>query len=85
MVEYFTYIDTRQYVVPANSCVGTMWTTKVTFTLEEADGMTTVRVVESGLSALPDELHGPLLRENSSGWTSEMADLQRHLEAVAAP
>jgi uncharacterized protein YndB with AHSA1/START domain len=64
---------------------GTMWSTKVTFTLEEADGMTTVRVVESGLSALPDELYGPLLKENSSGWTSEMADLQRHLEAVAAP
>jgi uncharacterized protein YndB with AHSA1/START domain len=64
---------------------GTVWTTKVTFTLEEAEGITTVRVVETGFSELPDELYGRAFKENSSGWSAEMADLQRHLEAVAAP
>lgn len=64
---------------------GVAWTTKVTFTLEEDEGMTTVKVVESGLSELPEELYATSMKENSTGWTAEMADLQRHLEGVAAP
>jgi uncharacterized protein YndB with AHSA1/START domain len=64
---------------------GTVWTTRVTFTLEETDNATTVRVVETGFAELPDELYGRRYRENSSGWDAEMADLQRHLEAVTAP
>jgi uncharacterized protein YndB with AHSA1/START domain len=63
---------------------GTVWTTKVTFTLDEAEGMTTVTVVESGLSVLPDDLYASTLKENSSGWTAELADLQGHLEGAAA-
>jgi uncharacterized protein YndB with AHSA1/START domain len=54
---------------------GTMWTTRVTFTLEESAGMTTVTVRETGLSLLPDELYGRTLEENSSGWSAELADL----------
>jgi uncharacterized protein YndB with AHSA1/START domain len=64
---------------------GTVWTTRVEFTLEEADGITTVKVVETGFSELPDELYGQCFKENASGWAAEMADLQRHLQAVAAP
>lgn len=61
---------------------GVAWTTLVTFTLEEADGATAVTVVESGISLLPDELHGRCLEENSSGWTAEMGDLQDYLGTV---
>lgn len=61
---------------------GEVWMTTVTFTLEEFEGMTTVTVVESGLSRLPDELYDRTLEENSSGWTAELADLQQHLEGA---
>ena len=54
---------------------GEMWTTKVTFTLDETDGVTTVTVRETGLSLLPDELYDRTLEENTSGWKAEMADL----------
>ena len=54
---------------------GTMWTTHVMFTLDEADGVTTVTVRETGLSLLPDELYDRTLEENSSGWTAELGDL----------
>jgi len=63
---------------------GTMWTTRVTFTLDESAGMTTITVVESGLSQLPDDVYATTLRENTSGWESELGDLERHLVAVVA-
>ncbi len=62
---------------------GRMWSTKVTFTLSEVEGTTTVTVAETGLAALPDELHGKTLEENTSGWRSELADLQQYLARVA--
>ncbi len=86
VVELVNYPTTFSYRWDAGTTGdGMEWTTKVTFTLEEADGETTVTVVESGLSELPDELYSRCLEENSSGWTAEMADLERHLEGVAAP
>jgi len=86
VVEVVDYPRTFSYRWEAGTSEdGKAWTTKVTFTLEEADGMTTVKVVESGLSQLPDELYSRCLKENSSGWTAEIADLQRHLEAVPTP
>lgn len=85
VVEVVDYPTTFSYRWDAGSTEdGTMWTTKVTFTLEEADGMTTVKVVESGFSELPDELYVRTMRDNSSGWTAEMADLERHLEGATA-
>ena len=63
---------------------GTAWSTKVTFTLEESEGTTTVTVVESGVSELPSEMYRRTLEENSSGWTEELADLARMLDGVAA-
>ncbi len=50
--------------------------TLVTFELRPTEGGTEVTVVESGLAALPDELHQKTLEENSSGWAAELADLQ---------
>lgn len=85
VVEQVDYPNTFSYRWKAGSTEdGTMWTTKVTFTLEEADGMTTVKVVESGFSELPDELYVRTMRDNSSGWTTELADLERHLEGATA-
>lgn len=86
VVELVEYPTTFSYRWEAGATEdGTVWTTRVTFTLEETDGMTTVKVLESGFSELPDELYSRSLEENSSGWTAELADLQRHLEAVVAP
>ena len=85
VVELVEYPTTFSYRWEAGSTEdGTMWTTKVTFTLEEAEGMTTVKIVESGLSELPDELYTRTMEENSSGWVAEMADLQSHLEGAGA-
>ncbi len=63
---------------------GTMWSTKVTFTLDEDAGRTVVTVVESGLAALPDDLYTQTIEENTSGWEGELADLERYLAAIAA-
>lgn len=62
---------------------GKLWSTKVTFSLEEAEGTTTITVVESGLSDLPDELYGRTVQENSSGWTAELSDLADMLQGSA--
>lgn len=85
-VETVDYPTTFSYRWQAGSADdGTMWSTRVTFTLDEADGMTTVTVVESGLSELPDELYAKTIEENSSGWTAELADLEAYLvRGVAA-
>lgn len=48
-------------------------------------GIDTSPLLRAGVSALPDELYGQCFQENSSGWIAEVADLQRHLEAVTAP
>lgn len=58
---------------------GEMWSTTVTFTLEDDAGRTRVTVVESGIAALPDDLYDRTLTENSSGWTAEIADLETYL------
>ncbi len=69
VVELVEYPTTFSYRWEAGiSDDGTVWATLVTFTIEEADGMTTVKVLESGFSALPDELYGQCFQENSSGW-----------------
>lgn len=63
---------------------GQIWSTKVTFSLEEAEGTTTITVVESGLSELPDDVYGRTIKENSSGWTAELADLSAMLQGTPA-
>jgi uncharacterized protein YndB with AHSA1/START domain len=63
---------------------GTVWTTLVTFTLDESDGGTVITMVESGFSELPDDVYVKRLKSNTSGWDAELADLERHLTGVAA-
>ena len=62
---------------------GVAWMTTVEFTLETSGGGTLLTVIESGLSALPDELYGRTLEENSSGWTSELEDLRQMMEGAS--
>jgi uncharacterized protein YndB with AHSA1/START domain len=58
--------------------------TLVTFLLsDDPGGGTRVKVVESGLASLPDEMYGKVLEENTGGWESELGDLKRHLAAKA--
>jgi uncharacterized protein YndB with AHSA1/START domain len=62
---------------------GVIWTTSVEFTLDEEDGRTTITVLESGLSSLPDALYDRTLEENTSGWKAEFDDLVRYLASLA--
>jgi uncharacterized protein YndB with AHSA1/START domain len=57
--------------------------TLVEFTLSSTDAGTTVTVRESGFASLPPEIIEDSLRENTSGWKSEMQDLHDYLVATA--
>lgn len=63
---------------------GDVWFTTVCFSLASDGDHTTVTMVESGLAALPDELHARTVEENSSGWDAELEDLRGYLEGGAA-
>lgn len=56
--------------------------TIIEFTLHEANGMTTVTVVESGFASLaaPDETRRSAFEENTSGWVEELGYLKTRAE-----
>ncbi len=58
--------------------------TLVEFTLESTRTGTSVTVVESGFASLPPEIYEQSIKENTSGWKSEMQDLHDYLAAVDA-
>jgi uncharacterized protein YndB with AHSA1/START domain len=53
--------------------------TLVTFTLEDADGGTLLRTVESGFDALPPERVAEAYRMNSSGWNGQLNNIEKHV------
>jgi uncharacterized protein YndB with AHSA1/START domain len=53
--------------------------TLVTFTLEDAEGGTLLRLVESGFDALPLPRRAEAFRLNDAGWTEEMSNIERHV------
>lgn len=55
--------------------------TLVTFTLEESDGGTLLRVVESGFDAIPAARRDEAFTMNERGWDEQMRNLERHLGA----
>jgi uncharacterized protein YndB with AHSA1/START domain len=55
--------------------------TLVTFTLEDADGGTRLRVVETGFEALPEAIRAKAFRENDGGWAEQMLNIERHVTA----
>lgn len=57
-------------------------TTTVEFTLTaNPDGGSTIRLVESGFAALPEEFYEEAFRNNDEGWTEELAKLEALLAA----
>jgi uncharacterized protein YndB with AHSA1/START domain len=65
--DYFAY----RWVPGANHFLGdvtSVQTTLVEFALQEADGVTTVTLTESGFSMLPAELATSSFEQNTGGW-----------------
>ena len=58
--------------------------TLVEFNLEETGTGTRLTMVESGFAGLPEQHYQHRFEENSSGWDSELADLERYLTGVSA-
>ncbi len=56
-------------------------TTLVTFTLEEADGGTRLRIVESGFDAIPESRRALAFSMNNRGWDGQAENLRQYLAA----
>jgi uncharacterized protein YndB with AHSA1/START domain len=54
-------------------------TTLVEFTLDDIDGGTRLRVVESGFDQIPLSRRLTAYRGNSGGWTAQMDNIARHV------
>ncbi|MDF2399782.1 vanillate O-demethylase oxidoreductase VanB [Pseudomonas sp. 3MA1] len=55
-------------------------TTLVQFELEEHDGGTLLRVIESGFDGIPSERRLKAFRMNSRGWDEQMSNIENHLQ-----
>lgn len=53
--------------------------TLVEFTLEDVEGGTRLRLVESGFDAIPIERRADAFRSNEGGWAIQMTNIQAHL------
>ncbi|MGO1000684.1 SRPBCC family protein [Lysobacter sp. CA196] len=53
--------------------------TLVEFTLEEVDGGTLLRVVESGFDRVPASRRDEAFRMNSGGWDEQMSNIERYV------
>ena len=56
-------------------------TTLVEFKLEETQGGTTLTLVESGFDRVPLHRRAEAFRMNDQGWTEQMENIRRHVEA----
>ncbi|HYQ89606.1 MAG TPA: SRPBCC family protein [Candidatus Binatia bacterium] len=54
-------------------------TTLVEFTLEERDGGTLLKLVESGFDGIPIERRAAALKSNDGGWTQQMTAIESYL------
>lgn len=57
--------------------------TLVEITLSDAPGGTRVRVVESGFTALPEEIRATALRDNTQGWGEVLGNLATYLAGIS--
>ncbi len=55
--------------------------TLVVFELEEAEGGTLLKVVETGFDALPASRRADAFRMNSGGWDAQLENIAKHLAA----
>ena len=56
-------------------------TTLVVFTLEEVEGGTLLKVVESGFDNIPAARRAKAFEMNSNGWAIQMENIKKHLAA----
>jgi len=54
-------------------------TTAVVFTLEEVEGGTLLRIVESGFDKIPASRRAKAFEMNSKGWSIQVENIKRHL------
>jgi len=54
-------------------------TTLVTFTLEEVEEGTLLRLVESGFDSIPLPRRADAVKSNESGWTEQMKNIESYL------
>jgi uncharacterized protein YndB with AHSA1/START domain len=59
-------------------------TTLVSFTLEDAAGGTTLRIVESGFDAIPEARRATAFSMNSAGWDGQARNLEKYFASGAA-
>lgn len=55
--------------------------TLVTFTLEDADGGTRLRIVETGFDAIPLHRRAEAFRSNDGGWAEQAGRIDRYVTA----
>jgi uncharacterized protein YndB with AHSA1/START domain len=75
---YFAY-RWHPYAVDPNVDFSSEPTTLVEFRLEEADGGTVLRVVESGFDRIPLARRAEAFRMNDGGWTEQMKNIERYV------
>jgi uncharacterized protein YndB with AHSA1/START domain len=57
--------------------------TLVAFTLEQVDGGTALKVVESGFDAIPASRRAKAFEMDSKGWAAQLVNIQKYLAANA--
>jgi uncharacterized protein YndB with AHSA1/START domain len=75
---YFAY-RWHPYPIPAGDYSAEP-TTLVEFTLEDAEGGTTLTIVESGFDRIPLARRAEAFRMNTGGWDAQAKNLARHVE-----
>ncbi|MGH2610343.1 MAG: SRPBCC family protein [Tepidiformaceae bacterium] len=55
----------------------------VVFTLEDADGGTLLKIVESGFDAIPEDRRAQALEGNTEGWAMQAERIKRYVEERA--
>ena len=56
-------------------------TTQITFTLEDSDVGTVLKIVESGFEQIPLHRRTEAFRMNDSGWAGQTKNIERHVTA----
>jgi uncharacterized protein YndB with AHSA1/START domain len=69
------------YALDANMDYSKEPMTLVEFTLEESDGGTLLKVVESGFDKIPASRRTKAFEMNTGGWTSQMTRIAKYVEA----
>jgi len=77
--EHLLSFHWHPYAVDATRDYSNEPPTRVVFELEEVDGGTLLRVVESGFDRIPVERRAEAFRMNSGGWDQQMKNILHHV------